>query len=43
MNPKVRRIIRTEQIAPGHVVALWDDGDGNRWYEDVMKDYEYVW
>ncbi len=39
----MRRIIRIETLSPGNRQALWEDADGNRWYETIEVDGELTW
>lgn len=43
MNPTARRLIRYEELSPGNVDAIWDDGKGNRYRVAMERDYELTW
>lgn len=43
MNPTAKRIIRYEELSPGNIDAIWDDGEGGRYRVPIERDYEVCW
>ena len=43
MNPTSKRIIRMEEMSPGNIDAIWDDGNGGRYRVPVERYYEVCW
>ena len=43
MNHRARHIIRYDELSPGNVDAIWEDGEGNRWREPVERNYTLMW
>lgn len=43
MNPHARRVIRYDELSPGNVDAIWDDGQGGRYRTPVERNYTLLW